>query len=95
MKKLWIVILCLPSDIMEQRGGDQNIGISFRFVLCNIQCQIQDAIDMLFVMGAVLHALQHIVFQLFKYYLLHRGSLISEKRAYSETCTHRVYCAAW
>ena len=89
-----IIILCLTADVMEQTGCDEHICVGFRLMASNVQRQIQDAVDMFLVMGAVLHTGSHILLQLFKNSLLHEF-LASEKRAYREPVRTVCYSAWW
>ena len=55
--------LFLPPDIVQQAGCDQDVVIHIFQSPRDFQRIIQNAVDMLPVVGAVIHAGQHIVFQ--------------------------------
>ena len=55
--------LFFPPDIVQQTGGDQDVVIHIFQCFSDFQRIIQNAVDMLLVVGAVIHAGQHIVFQ--------------------------------
>ena len=56
---------------MQQAGGYKNVVVNMTFLFCNIQCNIEDSVNMLFVMGAVLHAFEHIFFYKLKICYIH------------------------
>lgn len=55
--------LFFAANVMQKTGGDQDIVIYAAFRPGNLKRVIQDAVDVFPVVGAVIHAGEHVVFQ--------------------------------
>ena len=55
--------LLLPSDIVQQAGGDQDVVIHIFQCPCDFQRIIQNTVDVFPVVSTVIHAGKHIIFQ--------------------------------